>query len=98
MSDLRLAERYQSAMQDYLAGIQEPALQQVYELGRQALAEGFGILDIATVHGEALTRVLGQTRTPEEGAHVAKRAAEFLLESLSAVEMIDRGFREANAT
>jgi PAS domain S-box-containing protein len=98
VSDLRLAERYQSALQDYLAGIQEPALQRAYELGRQALAEGLGILDMATVHGEALAHALRQTRTPEESTQVAKRATEVFLESLSPFEMIDRGFREANTT
>ncbi len=37
MSDLRLAERYQAALQEYLSGTEEPALQLAYELGRQAL-------------------------------------------------------------
>ncbi len=98
MSDLRLAGRYQAALQDYLAGMQEPALQQAYELGRQALAEGLGILDLATVHGEALARALVQTRTPEASAQVAERATDFFVESASAFEMIDRGFQEANTT
>lgn len=99
MSDLHaLAIQYQSALEEYLAGVREPALQQAYELGRQALDEGLGIIDVVSVHSEALARAVRQTRLPEEGAQVAKRAMDFFLESVSAFEMIDRGYREANVT
>jgi signal transduction histidine kinase len=96
-NDLRaLAERYQSAMQAYLAGVDEPALQQAYEIGHQAVGDGLGILDIATVHGETLVHIVQQTRTPRESAQAVTRATNFFLESVSAFEMITRGFREAN--
>lgn len=99
MSDLEtLAERYRSGLQDYLAGVEEPALRQAYELGRQALGGGLGILDMATIHGEALAHAVLQTRTTEESARIAKRATDFFMESMSAFEMIDRGYREANMT
>ena len=55
-----------AALTEYLAGVEEPALKQAYELGRQALGEGLGILDVAAVHGEALERALRQTRLPEK--------------------------------
>ncbi len=91
-----LAERYQSVLQEYLAGIEEPALQQAYEIGHQAVGDGLGILEVATVHGEALARIVQQTPTPEASAQVVKRATSFFVESVSAFEMITRGFREAN--
>jgi len=97
MSDLRtLAERYQSALQEYLAGTEEPALLQAYEIGHQAVGDGLGILDVATAHGEALARIVEQTRTPGESAQAVKRATSFLMESVSAFEMMERGYREAN--
>ncbi len=99
MSDVReLAERYETALQAYLTGIQEPVLKQAYELGRQALSEGFGILDMASIHGQALAQAVGRARSSEQAAQVAQRAMDFFLESASAFEMIDRGYREANAT
>jgi signal transduction histidine kinase len=95
--DLRsLAERYQTVLQEYLAGEGEPALQQAYEIGHQAVGVGLGILDVATVHGEALARIVQQTQTPEESARAVKRATSFFVESVSAFEMIERGYREAN--
>ena len=41
-----LLEKYRSALQDYLAGQGETALQRAYELGRKAIAEEQGVLDM----------------------------------------------------
>ncbi len=99
MSELHeLVESYSSALQSYLAGVEEPALSQAYELGRKAMRDGLGILDIATVHREALTGAMLRASIPEVGARVARRATEFFLESVSAFELVDRGFRQANVT
>ncbi len=99
MSDLHtLAERYQVVLQEYLAGLEEPALQRAYAIGREALGAGLGVVEVATIHGEALARALRQVPSREESARVAQRAMDFFMESLSPFEMIDRGFREANYT
>jgi signal transduction histidine kinase len=91
----KLAQQYKASLQDYLDNGEEAALQQAYELGRKALAEGLGVLEMVTIHGEALGKVLFGTLRPEESVRVLK-AAEFSAESLSPFEMTYRAFQEAN--
>jgi light-regulated signal transduction histidine kinase (bacteriophytochrome) len=62
-------------------------------LGRLALNSGLGVLDMATVHHQALGRLaLGSA-----GHMQFARAAEFFAESLSPFEMSLRGYQESNA-
>jgi signal transduction histidine kinase len=91
-----LVEQYTSALQDYLAGAGEAALQQAYELGRKALADGLGILDMAAVQHRALVKGFLRARTPREGARTLKAAKNFFAEFVSPFEMAHRGFQEAN--
>jgi hypothetical protein len=56
-----------------MAGEWEAASQDVYEVGRRAITDGLGILDVATIHNEALAAVLVDVSTAEERARVAKR-------------------------
>jgi signal transduction histidine kinase len=73
----------------------EDALQRAYEIGRQGIARGIGLLELATIHHEVLARTLKRisksTRVEEE----VRRAARFFIESLSPYEMAHRGFTEA---
>jgi signal transduction histidine kinase len=91
-----LLRQYTHALEDHLAGGGEPALQEAYELGRRALAEGFGVLDLASVHYEALMTMLLQRTFTEDFTLTVKAAANFFAESLSPFEMTHRGYREAN--
>jgi signal transduction histidine kinase len=91
-----LTEQYVSALRDYIHGGGEEALQRAYELGRKALTEGLGVLDMASVHHQALMAVLEGQRTLEEHQRAVKAAEDFLVECLSPFEMTHRGFREAN--
>ena len=93
-----LLEEYRSALQDYLAGQGETALQRAYELGRKAIAEEQGVLDVAAVHHEALPGAFNGRLIPGEAAKIIRIAAEFFSECLSPFEMAHRGYREANAT
>lgn len=90
-------KHYTSALQDYIAGGGEVALQRAYELGRQALADGLGVLEMTALHHEALLTILGRPLTPEEHVQTVKAAENFFVESLSLFEMTHRSFREANA-
>jgi len=69
------------------------ALEHAYELGRRAIAEGFGMLDIAAVHQGALSLVL--QRTPQESTETMKKAGQFFAESIAPFEMAFRGFQES---
>jgi len=98
LSDLsELADRYTSALRDYLARAEEAALHQAYEIGRKANTLGVGVLDIASLHHNALVDAVLHVQTPEEAASVAGHAANFFLEALSPFEMAQRGFRENTA-
>lgn len=93
-----LKERYVAALQGYLEGAQETALLRAYELGREAIDEGAGLLDMARAHEEALGEVLLGLPSPEEWARAVGDASDLFAESLAPFEMAHRGFREANDT
>ena len=80
----RLARDYAAALRSYLSDGGEAALASAYELGRQAAASGIGVVELVSIHDEAV----GAIGAPD-------RATPFLLESLSPYEMSHRGFREA---
>ena len=92
-----LAEEYRAALDRYISDSDEAALGQGYELGRRALAEGKSLMEIATIHHEALRDVFlhGQKDIAEFRDKALQSSAEFLTESLSPYEMAHRGFQEA---
>jgi light-regulated signal transduction histidine kinase (bacteriophytochrome) len=85
---------YASALGAYLERGDEAALSAAYELGRRAMAEGLGVLDMAAVHGAAVKALLGSASIPEEP--FVGTAGGFFQELLSPFEMSFRGYREAN--
>jgi PAS domain S-box-containing protein len=91
-----LRDQYTRTLHEYLAEAGESNLNHAYELGRQALAEGLGILEMASLHHHALATVAGSIRAPEEMRNISKSAENFFAEALSPFEMAHRGFREAN--
>jgi len=91
-----MQQRYSQAFSSYLARADEVALNQAYELGRKALADGLGILDIAVTHHNAVDAVIAGETAEERSLEIAK-AAEFLAETLSPFEMSLRGYRDTNA-
>ncbi len=93
----QLSDAYRRALHDHLAGGGETALRRAYDLGRRAMADGIGLLELVALHHEVLLRELV---THTQGAHrVAERieaAKAFLLECLSPYEIAYRSFRDAN--
>ena len=92
-----LAEQYRSALQQYLRDAGESALERAYDLGRQALDSGFGIVEMAALQQRTLAEVLAARHPGEEAVNTVKVAQNFFVESLSPFEMTHRGFREANS-
>jgi hypothetical protein len=86
------AQAYRRRLADYISHGEEEALREAYELGRQAIAAGLSLLQLCSVHHEALSLELASSRPLSE---VARRSGDFLMESLSSFEMVHRGFREA---
>ena len=92
-----LTEEYASALREYLERDGEAALLRAYQVGRGALREGLGVLEVAALHQEALVSALLAMLAPEESAETASRASAFFGETLAPFEMTQRGFQEANA-
>ncbi len=88
----RFENSYREALEEFLRNRNEAELRVAYELGREAVREELSVLDLAIVHHDALLQALAGN-SPE---HVTPPACGFFLEALSAFEMVQRGFREAN--
>ncbi len=95
-AERELDRLYTAALESYLEKVDEEALSMAYELGRRAMGEGLGVLDMATIHRRALASILPRSKNEEQGASV-EAAEDFFRELLSPFEMMFRGYAEANA-
>jgi Stage II sporulation protein E (SpoIIE)/Phosphoserine phosphatase RsbU, N-terminal domain len=89
----RFQHAYRSALADYLASGDESGRAQAYELGRQAVAEGVSLLELAALHRAAEADWLA--RSPERFKSDQTAGTQFFLEALSTFDMAQRGFWEA---
>jgi hypothetical protein len=85
---------YAAAFRSYVHDETEINLRTAYELGREAVVRELSVLDLTLVHHDALLDALREATTADV-EHVTRAAAAFVLESLSAFEMVRRGFNEA---
>jgi signal transduction histidine kinase len=89
-----LAEQYSAQLATHLAASNESVLLDAHALGRKAVTDGIGVLDLVSVHHHALRTVAGPAARSERQLDMA---GEFLAEILSPFEMMLRGYRETNA-
>ena len=87
-----LAARYADAFAAYLADRGERELGAAYDLGREAMAGGMSMLDLAEAHHAAVRTALADG--DREADATVQAAAEFLRESLSIFESVHRGYSE----
>jgi signal transduction histidine kinase len=92
-----LAHDYNLGLQHYLSEPEEPALARAHELGRKALTDGLGVLEMATIQSEAMSAALKGPFADGEQARVLEGVEKFFVEALTPFEMAHRGFWEANA-
>ena len=93
--DERIRE-YAPALEGYLRHGGEAALERAYEFGRRCLAEGRSLVEMISIHSQAL-RAVNSGKIPSRlRAEVPVRSAEFLTECISPFEMTHRAFGEAN--
>jgi len=90
------ADAYGAALEGHLLRSGEQALHHAYELGRQALVEGLGLLDVTLFHHGALANILRDHPGDPKDARL-EFAADFLAECLSPFEMTLLGYKEANS-
>lgn len=86
-----LAERYWEILREYLERRDEAPLNHGYELARQAMVDGCGVLEIAAVHHLALRRLLAESPSDDR---LLWAAGDFFAECLSPFEMSHRGAQE----
>lgn len=91
-----LTKDYRVAFLHYLPRREEAALTRGYELGRNAVADGLSILELARVHHEIFLEVLRETPVAEL-PEIATAASEFLLEVLATFDMAQRAFLDGRA-
>jgi two-component system, NarL family, sensor histidine kinase UhpB len=92
----RISKEFEALFEGYSAASSEDVLQRAYELGRRAMSEGLGAVDMARLHYRALAAV--PALTSENCVRGALEISErIFIESMTPYEMAHRGFREANA-
>ena len=92
-----LEQSYANALDEYLATGGEEALRSAYELGRSALADGRGLLDVAAMHQAAIAPLFERSNPVASRMQDLERAQEFFRESLIPYEMALRGFQDATS-
>jgi|SRR5689334_4724711 len=92
------SRRYRAALLDYLLGNGEAGLSNAYEIGRSAMDEDLGLLQILRAHQRVVNSVLESTQNVTESLKLLKAAEEFLMETLSPFEMACRGYVALIAT
>jgi signal transduction histidine kinase len=85
---------YAAALRSHMLDAGEAGLHQAYGLGRLALGEGLGVVDLVNLHHQVLSEVMLGLESKDRDW--IKPATEFLAEILSSYEMTLRAYRESN--
>jgi hypothetical protein len=89
--------RYQEGFEAHLRDPgSEDALHAAYELGREAVQNNLSLLDLAIAHHAALMSALHAEVLGSHPERTIRAAEDFFLESVSAFEIMQRGFRETH--
>ncbi len=88
-------DEYRSSLREYAEGGGEAALGRAYELGRCALTEQKSLVEIASLHHQAVLALVGVSANKKLRAELLRASGDFLAECLSPYEMAHRGFQDA---
>jgi len=88
-------DEYRSSLREYAAGGGEPALGRAYELGRRALTEQKSLVEMASLHHQAVLALVRDAESGKRREELLRSSGEFLAECLSPYEMAHRGFQDA---
>src|SRR5258705_10376885 len=86
--------RYRNALTAYVQQEMEDALMEAFELGRKALAEGQGLLDLVAIHHTLLASLIEQSSNGADIQRHLARAGEFLTKPAAPFEMPHRACHE----
>lgn len=90
------AQRYQAMLLEFIRSRAESSLVRAYELGRQAIAAGMGVLEVAAVHHEAMQVAVGAAPSTLPIGQLLAACECCFAELLSPFEITLRASREAN--
>ena len=79
----------------YLSQRDENGLQAAYQLGRDAMRESIGLLDVVRVHNDLSLAVVATARDVAEAHDLAGAAATLLIDLVAAYEVAQLGFMDA---
>ena len=87
-------EEYTSLLREYVSAGDESRLGRAYEIGRQAIAQQKSLVELATLHHQALQKLMGEAAGRDHQEKLLGSSACFLAECLSPYEMAHRGFQD----
>src|SRR5438132_146884 len=90
-----IEDEYRTSLREYVAGGGEPALGRAYELGRRALTEQKSLVEMASLHHQAVLSLVCGTESEKRREKLLRSSGEFFAECLSPYEMAHRGFQDA---
>jgi hypothetical protein len=93
----RLRRDHRPSLLAWLSRGDEAGRRDAYELGRKAMRNSIGILELIRLHNDAVLEVLRSVRSAQEAREVSEAAGEYLLELVSPFEMAQRGFMDLGA-
>jgi light-regulated signal transduction histidine kinase (bacteriophytochrome) len=85
---------YKRSLQESLAGAGEIALQHGYELGRRAMRDSLGVMDIVSAQRKVLLELLAGAETVNDCIRAVKSSHDLFTECLAPFELTHRGFLE----
>src|SRR5882724_5867559 len=88
-------EQYRACLQEYAEGGGELALGHGYELGRRALTEQRSLVEMASLHHQAVLDLVRSAENEDTRDKFLRTSSEFLAECISPYEMTHRGFQDA---
>lgn len=88
-------DEYRSCLREYATRGGESALGRAYELGRRALNEQRSLLEMASLHHDAVLALVCSAESEKPREELLRSSGEFFAECLSPYEMAHRGFQDA---
>lgn len=88
-------DEYSSSLREYASEKGERALGRAYELGRRALTEQKSLVEMASLHHQAVLALFRGAESEKRREELLRSSGEFLAECLSPYEMAHRGFQDA---
>lgn len=78
----------------HLAQRDESGLQAAYQLGRRAMQESVGLLDVVRVHNDLFLEVLATVHDLDEAIDLTAAASHLLIDLVASFEVAHRGFMD----